>query len=139
MAPSVATGIDATGIDIVIPGQQVVAVAEAPQAEQATGAAPEVPPGWGQPDPSAHPASGTPLPAPAAEVAPTAAPAAPAVPAADAAPTGHEASTAKSFEAQWEQEAGAADPDADRAFAQFFSDKVEQDPSQTWLQEAEAS
>jgi DivIVA domain-containing protein len=134
MAPSVTTSID-----IVIPGQQVVATPEAPPTpvlEQATGATPEVPPGWGQPDPSGHPAAGAPMPAPAAAVA---SPAPPAAPTAPVAPPGPEASTAKSFEAQWEQEATGADPDADRAFAQFFSDKVEQDPSQTWLQEAEAS
>jgi DivIVA domain-containing protein len=133
MAPSVATSID-----IVIPGHQVVASPEAPPTpvvEQPTAATPEVPPGWGQPDPSGHPAAGAPMPAPAAAVA-AASPAPPAAPTAPVAPPGPEASTAKSFEAQWEREATAGDPDADRAFAQFFSDKVEQDPSQTWLQEA---
>jgi DivIVA domain-containing protein len=131
MAPSVASGID-----IVLPG-------ETPEVEAPTASEAEVPPGWGQPDPSAHPAAG-PVPAsqPLPAAAPVAAPVAPAVPVgatASSAPEHDVHTTAKSFEAQWQQEATAADPAADRAFAQFFSDKVEQDPSQTWLQAAEAS
>jgi DivIVA domain-containing protein len=126
MAPSVASGAD-----IVLPG-------DAPEVEAPVATEAEVPPGWGQPDPSAHPAAGAvpppPVVAPAVPVAPTPPPAAPVPGAA------HDAhAMAKSFEAQWQQEASTTDPDADRAFAQFFSDKVEQDPSQTWLQAAEAS
>ena len=134
-APSVATGAQ-----IVIPGQQPVApaVAEAAPAAVTPAGGADVPPGWGQPDPSTHPAAGPSLPpAPpppgSSAPAPAQAPAAPTAPVPAGAPDA--AGAAKSFEAQWEQEAATGDPDADRAFAQFFSDKVEQDPSQSWLQD----
>lgn len=70
-----------------------------------------VPPGW----PYAPP------PAPASDEA------------AQAASADGAAPKSKSFEAAWQQEATTGDPAADQAFAQFFSDKVESDPAQSWI------
>lgn len=106
-APSVAVPAEAPAI----PAPEAPA-AEAPVVAQPAATAPvaepQLPEGWGQP----------------------------ATPPAPPAPTGEEqppGSQAKSFEAQWEREEASTDPAADQAFAQFFSDKVESDPAQSWI------
>jgi len=118
LAPSVAVAVEPPAESAPEPFAASASSIEVPGEVRA-----EVPPGWPYAPPPAEPTVE----------------AAPAAPAAPSAPSGHGASVAKSFEAQWEQESVAADPAADQAFAQFFSDKVEQDPSQSWILAAEAS
>jgi cell division initiation protein len=118
--PSMAPPLPAPSVAVPVEAQPVEAQAAptpAPEGAQASAELPDpaAPPGW----PYVQP--------PAADPPPEAATAQAAAPADGPAPK------SKSFEAAWQQEAATGDPAADQAFAQFFSDKVESDPAQSWI------